>query len=231
MNLSAALMLSRVVAMVPRHHAAATRDHTLIELLSSALAFPNIDPVIVRLGPLAIHWYGLGYVVGILFGWWYAKRLLTTPKLWRDGKAPFGPEIIDDLLVYAALGIVLGGRIGYILFYDFQRYLANPFDIIAIWQGGMSFHGGFLGTTLQWCFWRDRAGSVFGRCSTSSRPAHRLRSVWSAAPISSIPSCGAVQAICHGRWFFPMADPMRVIRASSMRPFSKDWSCSSFCGC
>lgn len=118
----------------------------------TALAFPNIDPVIVQLGPLAIHWYGLGYVVGILFGWWYAKRLLTTPKLWRDGKAPFAPEIIDDLLVYAALGIVLGGRIGYILFYDFQRYLANPLDIVAIWQGGMSFHGGFLGCTLAMVF-------------------------------------------------------------------------------
>ncbi len=114
----------------------------------SALPLPDIDPAIVHLGPLAIHWYGLGYIVGILFGWWYAKRLLATPRLWRDGKAPFGPEIIEDLLVYAALGIILGGRIGYILFYQFEHYLANPLSIFAIWQGGMSFHGGFLGTTL-----------------------------------------------------------------------------------
>lgn len=112
------------------------------------IPYPTIDPVLIAIGPFAIRWYALAYIVGILFGWWYAKRLLMTPRLWRDGKAPFGPEVIDDLLVYAALGIVLGGRIGYILFYDFQRYLANPLDILAIWQGGMSFHGGFLGTTL-----------------------------------------------------------------------------------
>jgi phosphatidylglycerol:prolipoprotein diacylglycerol transferase len=121
-------------------------DSLLLPL--AALPFPNIDPVIVRLGPVAIHWYGLAYVVGILFGWWYAKRLAATPGLWGSKGSPLKPEDIDDFLVWAALGIVLGGRIGYILFYDFQRYLANPLDIFAIWQGGMSFHGGFAGTTL-----------------------------------------------------------------------------------
>jgi phosphatidylglycerol---prolipoprotein diacylglyceryl transferase len=114
----------------------------------AALPFPDIDPVIVRIGPLAIHWYGVAYVIGILFGWWYAKRLVADPSLWPEGVKPMKPEDIDDLLVWAALGIVLGGRVGYILFYDFSRYLANPLDIFAIWQGGMSFHGGFLGTTL-----------------------------------------------------------------------------------
>ena len=123
----------------------------MIEYLAlplAALPFPDIDPVIVRIGPLAVHWYGLAYVVGILFGWWYAKRLITNPRLWPEGSRPMKPEDIDDLLVWAALGIVLGGRVGYILFYDFQRYLTNPLDIFAVWQGGMSFHGGFLGTTL-----------------------------------------------------------------------------------
>jgi phosphatidylglycerol:prolipoprotein diacylglycerol transferase len=114
----------------------------------AALPFPDIDPVIVRIGPLAIHWYGVAYVVGILFGWWYAKRLVADSSLWPEGVKPMKPEDIDDLLVWAALGIVLGGRVGYILFYDFSRYLANPLDIFAVWQGGMSFHGGFLGTTL-----------------------------------------------------------------------------------
>ena len=123
----------------------------MIEYLAlplAALPFPDIDPVIVRIGPLAIHWYGLSYVVGILFGWWYAKRLITDSGLWPEGVKPMKPEDLDDLLVWAALGIVLGGRVGYILFYDFERYLANPLDIFAVWQGGMSFHGGFLGTTL-----------------------------------------------------------------------------------
>ena len=75
----------------------------MIELLSSALTFPNIDPVIVRLGPLAIHWYGLGYVVGILFGWWYAKRLVSDTRLWPGEKPPITELDIDDFLVWAAL--------------------------------------------------------------------------------------------------------------------------------
>ena len=117
-------------------------------LLPAALPFPDIDPVIVQIGPLAVHWYGLGYVVGILFGWWYAKRLVCDTRLWPHGESRIKPTDIDDLLVWAALGIVLGGRIGYILFYDLARYIENPLDIIAVWQGGMSFHGGFLGVLV-----------------------------------------------------------------------------------
>ena len=112
----------------------------------AALPFPDIDPVILSIGPLAIHWYGVGYVVGILFAWWYAKRLVTTPHLWSG--LPIKPEDIDDFLVWAAVGVVLGGRLGYVLFYDLARYLANPLDVLAVWQGGMSFHGGLIGTTL-----------------------------------------------------------------------------------
>ena len=121
-------------------------DYLLLPL--AALPFPNIDPVIVQLGPLAIHWYGLAYIVGILFAYWYAKRLAANPKVWTNGALPIKSEDLDDFLVWAAIGIVAGGRVGYILFYDFARYLANPLDIFAVWQGGMSFHGGFAGTTL-----------------------------------------------------------------------------------
>ncbi len=124
----------------------------------SALAFPDIDPVILQIGPLAIHWYGLGYVVGILFGWWYSKRLVATPHLWAGNAAPMRPEDLDDFLVWAAVGIVAGGRLGYILFYDLPRYLANPLDILAIWQGGMSFHGGMLGTILAMVLFARRRG-------------------------------------------------------------------------
>jgi phosphatidylglycerol:prolipoprotein diacylglycerol transferase len=121
-------------------------DYLLLPL--AALPFPAIDPVIVQIGPLAIHWYGLAYIVGILFAYWYAKRLVTDSKLWAGGSLPMKPEDLDDFLVWAAIGVVVGGRIGYILFYDFARYLANPLDMFAVWQGGMSFHGGFAGTTL-----------------------------------------------------------------------------------
>ena len=124
----------------------------------AALPFPNIDPILIQIGPLAIHWYGVAYIVGILFGWWYAKRLIVNPRLWPGGKAPLKPEDIDDFLVWAAIGIVVGGRVGYILFYDLSRYMANPLDIFAVWQGGMSFHGGFAGTTLAMILFARKRG-------------------------------------------------------------------------
>lgn len=133
----------------------------------AALTFPNIDPVIVSIGPLAIHWYGVGYVIGILFAWWYAKRLVSTPHLWAHNQPPMKPIDLDDFVLWAALGVVLGGRIGYILFYDFARYMANPLDIFALWQGGMSFHGGMLGTTLAMIlFARSRGIRVFSMLDT-----------------------------------------------------------------
>lgn len=114
----------------------------------AALPFPDIDPVLISIGPLAIHWYGLGYVVGILFAWWYSRKLASTPRLWANDTPAMTPEHLDDFVVWAAVGVVAGGRIGYILFYDFARYIANPLDMLAIWEGGMSFHGGLLGVIL-----------------------------------------------------------------------------------
>ena len=135
---------------------------TYLALPLAALPFPNIDPVIVQIGPLAIHWYGVAYIVGILFAWWYGKRLVTNPRLWPDGRLPMKPEDLDDFIVWAAAGVVLGGRIGYVLFYDLARYLEHPLDIFAVWQGGMSFHGGFLGTVLAIIlFARSRGISVW----------------------------------------------------------------------
>lgn len=119
-----------------------------LSLPLAALPFPNIDPVIVQIGPFAVHWYGVAYIVGILFAWWYGKRLVSNPRLWTGGTLPMKPTDLDDFVVWAAIGVVLGGRIGYVLFYDFARYLSNPLDIFAVWQGGMSFHGGFAGCTL-----------------------------------------------------------------------------------
>ena len=124
----------------------------------SALPFPDIDPVLISIGPLGIHWYGLGYVVGILFAWWYSRKLASTPRLWANDSAPMKPEDLDDFVVWAAVGVVAGGRIGYILFYDFARYIANPLDMVAIWQGGMSFHGGLLGVTLAMILFARRRG-------------------------------------------------------------------------
>lgn len=113
-----------------------------------ALPFPMIDPIILQVGPLAVRWYGLAYVTGILLGWWYSRRLVSNNSIWGGKPAPFGKIDLDDFLVWAALGIVLGGRVGYILFYDLARYLNNPAEIFAVWRGGMSFHGGALGTLV-----------------------------------------------------------------------------------
>ena len=133
-------------------------DVTELFLPLAALTFPNIDPVVVQIGPLAIHWYGLGYVIGILFSWWYARRIVSSERLWPVGGSPIKPVDIDDFLLWAAAGVVLGGRIGYILFYDFARYLDNPAAIFAVWQGGMSFHGGLTGVTIAMILFALRRG-------------------------------------------------------------------------
>ena len=127
----------------------------------SAIAFPNIDPVMLSLGPLQIHWYGVAYIVGILFALWYAKRLVSTPSLW-SGDAPIKPVDLDDFLMWAVIGIILGGRLGYVLFYDFASYIENPLQIAMLWKGGMSFHGGLGGCILAMIlFARSRGFSVF----------------------------------------------------------------------
>ncbi|HEY8565167.1 MAG TPA: prolipoprotein diacylglyceryl transferase [Beijerinckiaceae bacterium] len=112
-----------------------------------ALPFPAIDPVAIAIGPLAIRWYALAYVVGLLGGWAYARALARREALWTGLKRPTDTDI-DDVIVWVALGVVLGGRLGYILFYNFGTYLSQPTEIFAVWRGGMSFHGGFLGAIL-----------------------------------------------------------------------------------
>ena len=128
----------------------------------SALAHPQISPVLISLGPIQIHWYGVAYAVGILLGWWYAKKLVTTDRLWLPDNSPISADDIDDFLVWAVGGIILGGRLGYILFYDLPTYLDNPASVFAVWQGGMSFHGGLAGTVIAMIlFARSRGFSPF----------------------------------------------------------------------
>jgi phosphatidylglycerol---prolipoprotein diacylglyceryl transferase len=134
-------------------------------MLSLVIMFPNIDPVAFSIGPVQVKWYGLAYAAGLLLGWMYVKRLLLDMRLWPTGGAPFSTEKTDDLLLYITLGVVLGGRLGYVLFYRPAYFLANPTDIVAVWSGGMSFHGGFLGTVAAMLFfaWQNRINplSVF----------------------------------------------------------------------
>ena len=112
-----------------------------------ALPFPSIDPVALAIGPITVKWYALAYIAGLIGGWWYARRLVMADRLWGVVKRPSVTDI-DDLVVWVALGVVLGGRIGYVLFYNLPLYIADPVEIFAIRNGGMSFHGGFLGAIL-----------------------------------------------------------------------------------
>jgi phosphatidylglycerol:prolipoprotein diacylglycerol transferase len=113
----------------------------------SALPFPNFDPVLISFGPLAIRWYALAYIVGILLGWLYARILIRNEALW-GGRAPLTVGNFDDFIVWITLGIILGGRLGYVLFYNPAYFAANPLEIVQIWGGGMAFHGGFAGCVI-----------------------------------------------------------------------------------
>jgi phosphatidylglycerol:prolipoprotein diacylglycerol transferase len=109
-----------------------------------ALPFPAIDPVLVSIGPFAIRWYALSYIAGILIGWLYARAIIRNDKLW-GGQAPMTVADFDDFVLWVTLGIILGGRAGYVLFYNLPYFIEHPAQILQLWQGGMSFHGGFLG--------------------------------------------------------------------------------------
>jgi phosphatidylglycerol---prolipoprotein diacylglyceryl transferase len=111
------------------------------------ISYPTVDPVLVHLGPLAIRWYALAYIFGILIGWAYARLLIRSGKLW-GGKAPMTVIDFDDFVLWVTLGIILGGRIGYVLFYNLPHFAAHPMEIIQLWNGGMSFHGGFTGCVV-----------------------------------------------------------------------------------
>jgi phosphatidylglycerol---prolipoprotein diacylglyceryl transferase len=108
------------------------------------LPFPAINPVLVHIGPLAVRWYALAYIVGIIAGWFYARALIAAQPLW-GGPAPLTVTDYDDFIVWITLGIILGGRTGYVLFYNLPYFAANPLKIFELWNGGMSFHGGVLG--------------------------------------------------------------------------------------
>jgi phosphatidylglycerol---prolipoprotein diacylglyceryl transferase len=118
----------------------------ILTILANAVAPLNwadfgLDPVLVELGPLKIRWYSLAYIGGIIFGWWYLTKLVSAPG------APMAKRHVDDFIFYATLGIILGGRLGYCLFYK-PDIFSHPLDVFKLWEGGMSFHGGVLGVVL-----------------------------------------------------------------------------------
>ena len=111
------------------------------------LPFPAIDPVLISIGPFVVRWYALAYIFGILLGWLYVRALIRHEKLW-GGPAPMTPADYDDFILWVTIGIILGGRLGYVAFYNPAHFLAHPLDILELWKGGMSFHGGFAGCVV-----------------------------------------------------------------------------------
>lgn len=112
-----------------------------------AIPFPAFDPIAIAIGPFAIRWYALAYITGILLGWVYARAILKSERAW-GGPAPITLPDFDDFVLWITLGIILGGRIGYVLFYNLPHYIEHPLEIFYLWTGGMSFHGGFIGSVL-----------------------------------------------------------------------------------
>jgi phosphatidylglycerol:prolipoprotein diacylglycerol transferase len=150
-------------------------------MIEAVLPYPQIDPVLIHLGPLAIRWYALSYVAVILLGWWFVVRMLRQKSLWTGapfhGKPPATEDDIGDLVVWATLGTILGGRLGWVLIYGVglcsvspdapfcaglpMGFLTNPIKIVAAWEGGMSFHGGVIGVAIAlWLFCRRRKLSL-----------------------------------------------------------------------
>jgi phosphatidylglycerol:prolipoprotein diacylglycerol transferase len=134
--------------------------------------FPDFDPVLVHLGPIAIRWYALAYIAGILLGWRYAVALVRNARLWALRGAPATTEQLDDLILWVTVGVIVGGRLGHVIFYTPQLIWTDPLEILKTWHGGMSFHGGGLGVLLAIILfaWRQkldmlRLGDVVAACA------------------------------------------------------------------
>ena len=142
--------------------------------MQAAIPFPEISPEIVSVTlfgmELALRWYALAYIVGIVIGWRIVVATVKRPALWPGDRAPMQPRDVEDLLTWVIIGVILGGRLGYVLFYQPGYYLAHPGEILQVWQGGMAFHGGLLGVVL--------AVILFSRARGSTGSRSPMRCAW-----------------------------------------------------
>ena len=122
------------------------------------ITFPVFDPIAISIGPFAIRWYALAYIAGIELGWIYARSLLKNERLW-DGPPPLSLARLDDFILWATIGIIVGGRTGYVLFYNLPFFIQHPAEIFELWKGGMSFHGGFMGCVVA-VMWFARVNGI-----------------------------------------------------------------------
>ncbi len=192
------------------------------------IAFPVFDPIAIAIGPIAIRWYALAYIGGIVLGWLYARKIIRSERLW-GGKAPFTVVDFDDFILWVTLGIILGGRTGYVLFYNLGFFTQHPAEILKLWTGGMSFHGGFMGCVIAVLLfgWKRNIpvlslGDV--TCAVGpiglllGRVANFINSeLWGRHADASVP------------WamVFPNGGPLPRHRANSTKRGSRAWCCSS----
>ena len=125
------------------------------------IAYPVIDPVLVQVGPLVLRWYALAYIAGLVGGWLYVRALVRRPALWPATGAPYGVDDVDDFLTWATLGVIAGGRLGYVLVYEPARFAADPLAILRVWEGGMAFHGGLAGVVVAMLLFARSRGAGF----------------------------------------------------------------------
>jgi len=179
------------------------------------MTLPDIDPVLLHIGPVAIRWYALAYIAGIALGWGYMRRLINKTTLWGPQGAPLDDRRLEDMVLWLALGVILGGRIGYILFYDLSAVMADPLRAFRVWEGGMAFHGGFLGVVI--------AALLYAR-------AQKLNP-WS---LGDLLACAAPIGLCLGRlanfvngelWGRPTHLPWGIIFCNSHTPVDTSGQC------
>jgi phosphatidylglycerol---prolipoprotein diacylglyceryl transferase len=134
-------------ALTPGRPASMTTLLREIPMPLFVIPFPNFDPILISVGPFAVRWYALAYIAGILLGWVYVRAIIRSRALW-GGSAPLTTTDFDDFILWVTIGIIAGGRIGYVLFYNPAYFAEHPIESLYLWNGGMSFHGGFLGCVL-----------------------------------------------------------------------------------
>jgi phosphatidylglycerol:prolipoprotein diacylglycerol transferase len=157
--------------------------------------FPVFNPVAIQLGPFAIRWYALAYITGIVGGWLYARALLKNERLW-GGPAPISLPQLDDFILWVTIGIILGGRAGYVLFYNLAFFIEHPLEIFELWNGGMSFHGGFMGCVA----------AVILFCRANNLPILSLGDITTAVgPIGLL--LGRIANFINGELWGRAADP------------------------
>ena len=175
--------------------------------MQSAYPLINFDPIALALGPLEIHWYGVMYLISFLVYWWLGSRIATRREWWG-----WTAEDVSDFLFYGMLGVVLGGRLGYVLFYNFDSFLANPLYLFKIWEGGMSFHGGLLGVILAMAWYGRKTGRSFWQVADFVAPL---------APIGL--AFGRLGNFIGGELWGRYSDaPWAMIFASSVEPMTDD---------